>query len=857
MRIPAASFAGHLMWTRTGTIWATWRLQGLPHGYGTDELRQLVLGQHQALFQSLRGEALLIGLCATSDPVDIVDKMLDGVDIRTQPEWAEECALTLDSLEEIALGDRVYWLAIPLSAGNWRNRSRATWRAGVEQFREQLALPRIAPSPIEVSAAMTAAQEIENRIPVDFHARPATVAEQVWMALHSQHRGLDIDGPVPESDTAGIAEVPATQLPTAMPNPWLDEGGQSDLSPAELKRFLPFNRRYLKVQSPHSDQPTYQVLQAVVGGPKGGWLMPGVEWISRVEQYELDVDWAIRLTVTSADAVKRRNKRAEEQLLDQVDQQSGTLAITGSGSDLAQVAETLAAYHSSLNASDKEVEVQATVIYAVGGPTPDIAQARARYVAADYKASDFLLEAPLGAQEDLWWAMQPGVPTSKIVRDLSQITTGREFASGLPIVSSSLGDDRGIRLGDNVTTGRHTPILIDLHGNIRADSSGSFGVVAELGAGKSVLLKSIAGDVLDRGGLIVALDRTVAREYATFAESLTVERSLPEDAPVGADKPLPGKRTRIVDMLEPEWSLDPLRVLGPRRGARMVQSLFSLMLGIQTMDTRGVQLSGLLEADYMEAHQITSLGALMKHLAQLGEQNAIAGELLGLIRVVASKDFGAVLFDSDLPPLDLEAADAIVFTTRGLSLPDRAEVENEHLFKQMPIEKIVGRAMYAMLAQLTREVCFMDRNRFALAIFDETHHISASRDGQAELQTFFRDGRKHAAAAAVGSHDPHDFGDEVTRGLIPIRFVMRQRDETLAKRALEWLGLPVAPELVREVMTDLSPIGPDRKVPVERRGEGLMRDIRGRYGKFRKTLPARPDRRQAVLSTPSSPVGIS
>ena len=839
MRIPASSFAGHLMWTRTGTIWATWRLQGLPHGYGTDELRQLVLGQHQALFQSLRGEALLIGLCATSDPVDIVDKMLAGVDIRQHPEWAEECALTLDSLEEIALGERAYWLSIPLSAGSWRTRSRAAWRAGLEQFREQLALPRTTPPESEIAAALAAAQEIENRIPADFFARPATVAEYVWMALHSQHRGLDVDGPIPEADNVGIAEVPATQLPTAMPNPWLDEGGQSDLSPTELKRFLPFNRRYLKVQSPHADAPSYQVMQAVVGGPKGGWVMPGVEWISRVEQYELDVDWAIRLTVTSAEAVKRRNKRAEEQLLDQVDQQSGTLAITGSGSDLEQVAETLAAYHASLNASDKEVEVQATVIYAVGGPDPDTALARARYIAADYKASDFLLEAPLGGQEELWWAMQPGVPTSRIVRDLSQITTGREFASGLPIVSTALGDDRGIRLGDNITTGRHTPILVDLFGNIQADSSGSFGVVAELGAGKSVLLKSVAGDVLDRGGLIVALDRTVAREYATFAESL------------------PGTSTRVIDMLEPQWSLDPLRVLGPRKGARMVQSLFSLMLGIQTMDTRGVQLSGLLEAEYMETHRITSLGALIEHLRELGEQNPVAAELLGLIRVVATKDFGAVLFDESLPPLDLKAVDAVVFTTHGLSLPDRAEVENEHLFKQMPIEKIVGRAMYAMLAQLTREVCFMDRHRFALAIFDETHHISASRDGQAELQTFFRDGRKHAAAAAVGSHDPHDFGDEVTRGLIPIRFVMRQRDETLAKRAVDWLGLPVSREYVREVMTDLSPIGSDRKVPVERRGEGIMRDVRGRYGKFRKTLPARPDRRQAVLSTPSASVEIS
>lgn len=833
MRIPAAAFAGNLMWTRSGVIWATWRLQGLPHGFTTDEMKSLVLGQHQALFQGLRGEAMLLGLCASTDPVDIVDNMLEGVDIRQEPAWAEECALTLDSLEDIPLGERVYWLSVPLAAGNWSARTHAATRAGFDILREQLAMPHSTPSKNEIRAAMAAAVEIEHRIPQAFSPRAGTVAEQVWIALHSQHRGLYIDTPAPDGeDTSGISEVPATRLPTAMPTPWLDEGGQSDLSPADLKKFLPFNRRYLKVQSPHSDEPTYQVMQAVVGGPKDGWRMGDVEWISRVEQYEIDVDWVIRMTISPAEAVKRRNKRAEEQLMDQVEQQAGALSITGGSSDLADIAETLAAYHASLNTSDKEVEVQATVMFAVGGRTPDEAQARARYVAADYKSNDFLLETPLGGQEDLWWSMQPGTPTTRLVRDLAQLTTGREFASGLPLVSSGLGDGRGIRLGDNITTGRHTPILIDLYGNIRADSSASFGVVCELGGGKSTLLKTIGGDVIDRGGLLVALDRTVAREYASFAKSIT------------------GKKTRIVDMLDPEWSLDPLRVWGPRIGARMVQSLFALMLGVQTLDTKGVELSRLLEADYIELHKITSLNSLMAHLAELSSENAVANELLNLIRVVASKDLGKVLFDESIPALDLDA-DAIVFTTRGLSLPDRAEVENAHLFRQLPLEKIFGRAMYAMLAQLTREVCFMDRSRFALALFDEAHHITASRDGEAELQQFFRDGRKHAAAAGIASHDPADFGDEVTRGLIPIRFVMRQRDKKLATRAIEWLGLPVTDWLVREVTDNLSPMGPDRKVAPHRRGEGIMRDIRGRFGKFRKTLPARPDRREAVLSTPS------
>lgn len=843
MRIPAANFAGHLMWTRSGVVWATWRLQGLPDGYTTEEIREYVLGQHQALYQGLRGEAMLIGLCASTDPVDIVDNMLEGLNAEEVPDWLEECALTLDTLADISLGERAYWLSVPLAAGNWKNRATSTVRAGLDSGREIIGVARSRPSADEVESALAAALEIEHRIPSGFFPRRASVAEQVWIAMRSQHRGLNIDGPAPLSDDrSGIAEVPATQLPAAMPTPWLDEGGQSDFADAKVKTYLPFKRRYLKILSPHSDEPSYQVMQVVVAGPKDGWSMNGVRWISRVDQYQgIDVDWAIRLVVTPAAAVKRRNKRAEEQLMDQVDQQAGTLAITGSGGDLAEVAETLSAYHASLNTSEKEVEVSATVIFAVGGRTPEEAKEIARYVANDYKGNDFLLETPLGEQENLWWAMQPGTPMTRIVRDLAQLTTGREFASGLPIVSCGLGDDRGFRLGDNITSGRHTPILLDLLGNIRADIAASFGVVSELGSGKSTLLKCIAGDIIDRNGTVFALDRTVSREYAKFLAAIAKQT----DA-FGT----PRKKTVIADMLNPQWSLDPLRIWGAEKGARMVQSLFALMLNVDPLEKRGIQLSGLLEAKYMAAHQISSLAGLLEHLKSIAHENPIAEELFMVINVIATKDLGKVLFDDTLPALDL-GADAIVVTTAGLTLPDRAEVENEHLFKYLPPETKFGRAIYAMLAQLAQEFCFMDTSRFALAIFDEVHHITASRDGERVLQTFFRDGRKHMAGCGVASHDPHDFGDEITRGLIKIRFVMRQTDEKLARRAIEWIGLPVTDAMVQEVTTNLSPMGPDRKVADHRRGEGVMRDARSRYGKFRKTLPARPERRESVLSTPS------
>ncbi len=40
--------------------------------------------------------------------------MLEGVDLEDCPEWVAECEATLDSLDEIGPGQRVYWLSVPL-----------------------------------------------------------------------------------------------------------------------------------------------------------------------------------------------------------------------------------------------------------------------------------------------------------------------------------------------------------------------------------------------------------------------------------------------------------------------------------------------------------------------------------------------------------------------------------------------------------------------------------------------------------------------------------------------------------------------------------------------------------------------
>ncbi|MGP2435472.1 hypothetical protein ACTUQ0_14795, partial [Listeria monocytogenes] len=86
------------------------------------------------------------------------------------------------------------------------------------------------------------AKEIEVRIPAAFQPTRATPAEQIWIALHSQQRGLsaDLAAPVPPAegtdDGFGVDELAHFQMPSAMPNPWLDEGGQSDIAPKSAQQ---------------------------------------------------------------------------------------------------------------------------------------------------------------------------------------------------------------------------------------------------------------------------------------------------------------------------------------------------------------------------------------------------------------------------------------------------------------------------------------------------------------------------------------------------------------------------------------------------------------------------------------------
>lgn len=845
MRIPTRSMAANLRWTRSGTVWADWILTGLPYGLRPVKDKHAVRGLHQALFRALPGESLLLGVCSGLDPAVVVSKMLEGVDLEDCPEWVAECEATLDSLDQIGPGQRIYWLSVPLGIDKLADRATEPLKAATSDLRDRLGLPR-APVPLgDVERRLAQAARIAESIPGPFAPTAATPAQMVWLHQHAIRRGLfqDLDLPgAGEGDVA--AALLAPKAGASLGEPLLDEGGQSDVEAKPrlqaAARLNPINRRYLKVTDATTvgdAEASYQSLMVISDVPDGGMVFPGSEVIGRIDESGLDVDWAMRLSIRSSAAVASQNRRALRNLNEQYGQRDGE--VSHGLNMLDRVADDLAEYVAILGSDKLEVEAQATMIFAVAGPTPQTVRTQSRALADFLADTGYKLAAPLGYQEELWWAMQPGVSASRAVREFAQITTSKALAATVPLASVRLGDNKGSLLGlniahgpllaENMPCGPTSVVLHDLEGASDRQISGSAAVAGELGAGKTVTLMALAGDVIDRGGQLVIADRTAKGEWASWAAGLT--------------------RAVVVNAADAELSLDPLRVFGPRTGSRIMQTFLTPLLNVRPTSERGVLLSDVLDPRYLEQHQLTSAGALLAHL-QDGCTLEGAGELARLVNVFARRDFGRVIFDGDVPPLNLSTP-AVVIRTHTLQLPSRQELEFEHLFEQLGLEKLFGRALNALIAALARHTCFADTSTLAGFVVSEAHSMTISFEGERELVDFVRDGRKHRAVVLLDSHDPEaDFGSPTLRGLIPTRILMRHRDKTLAKRGLAWLDLdPEDEALVEMVRHDTSPLGTDgREVPVHRRGEATMRDMSGNVGRVKVLLPARPERAAAITA---------
>ena len=851
MRNPVTDVAGHLSWTDYGTVWATWRITPLAYGRRPVKDKRAVRDLHRLLFRSLDGEALALGVAVALDPVAVVERQIAGLDLDQCPGLVAEAEANLDRLETLVLGERAYFLSIPM-ANHGRTRWDAKVRAALGTVQDLADLPRAHPTPEQIHQRQVQAAQLEALIPSPFKARPASAGELIWLSAHAARRGM-LDFPPPEPGSAD--ESMFLRTGAAFPEPVFDEGAWSDVDVAGLASRVrnPLARKVLKVTDPRAadlGQPaSYQCPMVIADTPVAGLAWPGSELLARLDDLTQDADWAIRLKVNPRDKVMRDNRKALRELNDQFDQRSDEATLGRTDMDLA--ADLLADYQSIFSADRLEVEVEHTIIVTVSDVDAAGAMQRAKSLATDMGNSDFKLERPVGALTDLWWATQIGAPSSRTVSSYGQVTTSGDLSALVPFVSTHLGGRRGHPWALNTSSARTSIIHLNPGGYPELDKSGSVCFVGENGAGKSTALKTLAGSIVDEGGQLLAIDKSSEGEWATFAASLTASNP---DSTTSADGLVGPAGPVIVDPEDLRWSMDPLRCLGVDDGAPVLQSFFSQLLNLAAQEPDGVTLAHVLHPVYLRTHAITSTQEVMEHLEGAGAELPEGPGLGRRMRTFANTPLGRLVLEDTLPPVD-GTADVIVWRTNGMEQPTTQEIANHHLFRALSPSKVFGRAYYRLLISTARRWAFADTSRVSALACDEAYDICENPENSLDLEHFVRQGRRPKALLLLGSHNPeHDFGSETMRELIPTRVVMRHTSDPLARISIAWLGVsaddPEFETMVEELRFHTSPALPDVGVLPHRRGECFVRDAFGGIGSAQILLSARPARAAAAQTTP-------
>lgn len=816
--------------TRSGIPYGVWALDGKAYGMATRQDKESVRAVHQDLFQALTGEYSILGLVATTPPGEIVERMLDDLD-EPSKEWLTECDLTYDALLELPAGERAFFLVAPLaglSPNEFFDRFRRqaeTTVAGV------LGLPAQPPSEDVLRGWKARAKSIEGKIPKAFKPRPAGIHALRWITSHLTARGSVAS----EAYSAKEIEDRSTWINAAscLPEPALDEGNIEEIAEQKTAKAKLFNRRYLKV-SRYDTPSSFQQFACLALTPQAGFVFPGSEFINHAAGLSEDIDFCLRVRAAPAVKAKERNAKAERNLKDQYEQRAGNQGITSGNSELDKNASSLRDYVSALNASDREVEIEATMIFASSGPTAQDAEADMKELVDFYKSEEWILDVPFGGQEKLFWDFWPGSSPSQVSAEYTQVTTGRDFSMGVPLTDDSLGMNKGFRIGINITTGRHSTVLMDLAGLAENDVSGSFAMIGELGSGKSVGLKTVASHTLDRGAQLVAVDHSDTQEWAALARSLTT--------------------ANVIDFLAPTQSLDPLRIWGTvEERKRQTLTLITMMLGVGSSDESYVLIHRELKRLFGEEGGIANMSELQAHLASGNVAEAdkeVARKVSGQMEVFSTLDFAQTFFNPDLPVVDF-SHQATVFCTHGMTLPSKEELDRDSHRNDLSLAKKMGRAAYAYLAEIGAHIMYEDSSQEVLFLVDEAHHMTGSAEGSQIIKKAMKDGRKHKAAVGLGTHAADELGDENLRGLIPQRFCFRTRDKQMAIKNLRWLDETYATDEYVEMLTkNTSPLDSENSVPMNRRGECFYRDPMNRIGKIKVEIPQNPDRRNTVLTSP-------
>ncbi|MFB7030935.1 MULTISPECIES: ATP-binding protein [unclassified Streptomyces] len=849
MKTSLRHIVDNVVWSATGTTWALWSIAPAGSRYMDARTRDGIVSRVTTLVRSLPGKARLYGLCARLDPAEVVAKTIEAVDYRRHAAWAEVAQERLRLLAgddfdaPVEMHRRTLWLAVPLEPAG----AKAQWTAArASAWSELSGLLGLPPAPVtgrEVAACRERVEQLEAEFDGGLELRRALPAEIVWMYQHAAARGLEEEllGQAGKSPMRGSRFVRgALRAPSHadLGQVRLLEGGD-DPDPAGTGRGgrkgrarragLMVGRRWLQVDSEAGT--SYQAHLALAEMPRH-FTAAGGDFFAELDRLPFGVDWMVDMSLLPAEKVVHAVDRKKRDLVDQADQYAARRA-TGLPEGMRDAADDLGDLGARASRTSVEVEVQAVTVMTVWGTTPGECEKRAGALQARLRSASYRLVRPVGSQDKLFLLGLPAALTPPETREYVQYQLGEDWAMHGALTGQDFGDPTGAMIGFSQDVGTVCPTLLDIADAPVKNASASFALVGDLGGGKSTLAKLISSSIVDRGGRVIAIDRTKSREWARFARSAAAGRC------------------QIVDAAQAELSIDPLRVFpDPAVGARYALSYLTLQLGVGPMTEHGALLKAAVKQTAASPAPCMAgvLAALEEAALEDSARGQRAASLVEWLQVAAEEPLAAAVFDPDLPPLDLlseVSSDFVVITTTGLTLPPREAAASPELLRNQPLEALIGRAVLYLIAALAREAAFTDP-RFTLLPLDEVYWLTSSAEGQALIDEMVSDGRKHGAGAGLGCHDVEELGTSTSRGLLAYRFLGRTADRDLAARGLQWLGLDgTDEELLRVVTTDLSPFG-----KAGRAGEFLARDPRMNIGRFKVLVPDLQRITDGIYTTP-------
>jgi hypothetical protein len=195
---PTVSVLGNLRRMRDGSIWADYRLTGLPYGYTSDQRKYDTLVHHKNLFRALPNNAVIAGLIAAMNPDEIMARAIAGTDVNAMPRWREECEGKHEFFSSTVLPtERIFTISFPVVDSDVVTDLTGLGAAGRRSKERDRA---------EMTKAADLAAAIASRLPSVFQFEPLTSSQMVWLWNHALSRG-------------GAPEVFPTSVPSNVSSP--------------------------------------------------------------------------------------------------------------------------------------------------------------------------------------------------------------------------------------------------------------------------------------------------------------------------------------------------------------------------------------------------------------------------------------------------------------------------------------------------------------------------------------------------------------------------------------------------------------------------------------------------------------